>query len=65
VLLEHRDEGWIAELHCETTMLAGLGMAKEKAPRPGLQAKALCSAKVVAGAGFVEGRTKGELRLAV
>jgi hypothetical protein len=40
------------ELLGEITSLVALGMQNKKAPRPGLRAEALCSAKVVAGGGF-------------
>ena len=48
--LGHGEDGWAAELQGEITSLVALGMPDGKAPRPGLRAKALCSAKVVAGA---------------
>ena len=52
VRLGHGDDGWSAELKGEIVHLVALGMADGKAPRPALRAEALCSAKVVAGAGF-------------
>jgi DNA invertase Pin-like site-specific DNA recombinase len=51
------EDGWSAALQGEITALVALGMQNDKAPRPGLWAEALCSAKVVAGAGFDETRT--------
>ena len=50
VRLGHGEDGWSAELQGEIASLVSLGMENEKAPRPGLRAEALCSAKVVAGA---------------
>ncbi len=50
VQLSFGEEGWAAELQGEINSLVALGMQNEKAPRPGLRAEALCSAKVVAGA---------------
>ena len=50
VALAHGPDGWQIDLQGEITTLVGLGLAKDKAPRPGLQGGALCSVKVVAGA---------------
>jgi site-specific DNA recombinase len=53
VVAGHAPDGWAIEVHGEIAALVALGLAKEKAPRPGLQdlqAGALCSAKVVGGA---------------
>ena len=49
VRLGFGQDGWTAELQGEITQLVSLGMQNHKAPRPGLRAEALCSAKVVAG----------------
>ena len=40
------------EVRGEIASLVSLGLANEKALWPGLQAGALCSGKVVAGAGY-------------
>ena len=50
VALAHGPDGWQIDLQGEITTLVGLGLAKDKAPRPGSQGGALCSVKVVAGA---------------
>ena len=52
VVARHRPEGWEIDVQGELAALVTLGLAKSKAPQPGLQAEALCSAKVVAGVGF-------------
>ena len=52
VVARHGPDGWEIEVQGEIAALVSLGLAKEKAPRPGLQAGALCSVKVVAGVGF-------------
>ncbi len=52
VRLGHGENGWSAGLEGEITALVGLGLSNDKAPRSGLPAEALRSAKVVAGAGF-------------
>jgi site-specific DNA recombinase len=52
VVARYGDNGWEVEVRGELAALVALGLAKEKAPRPGLQGEALCSAKVVAGAGY-------------
>ena len=62
VVLRHDAEGWQVEVRGEIAALVALGLAQEKAPRTGLQGEALCSAKLVAGAGFDLCRTRGHLR---
>ena len=62
VVARHGPDGWEIEVHGEIAALVSLGLAKEKAPRPALQAGALCSAEVVAGAGFGLCRTAGRLQ---
>jgi site-specific DNA recombinase len=52
VEVRHDGAGWVIELQGELEALVALGITKEKAPRPRLSAEALCSAKVVAGAGY-------------
>ena len=52
VRVDFGPDGWTAELQGEIVALVDLGMQNDKAPRPGLRAEALCSAKVVAGVGF-------------
>jgi hypothetical protein len=52
VVARHGPQGWEIEVQGEIAALVALGLAKEKAPQPGLKAEALCSAKVVAGVGF-------------
>ena len=52
VVARHGPDGWEIEVQGEIAALVSLGLAKEKAPRPGLRAEALCSAKLVAGVGF-------------
>ena len=46
VVTRHGPEGWEIEVQGEIAALVALGLAKEKAPQPGLEAEALCSAKV-------------------
>ena len=62
VVARHGPEGWEIEVQGELAALVTLGLAKSKAPQP-LEAGALCSAKVVAGAGF--GRSLQTQRLAI
>ncbi len=52
VVARHWPDHWEIEVRGELAALVALGLAKSKVPQPGLEAGALCSAKVVAGAGF-------------
>jgi hypothetical protein len=65
VRLDSGPDGWTAELKGEITSLVALGTQRYKAPQPGLRTEALCSAKVVAGAGFGQDPTDWALRVAV
>lgn len=49
VIIRHGTEGWQVELRGAIAALVALGLAKSKAPQPGLEAEAICSAKFGCG----------------